>query len=50
MKEGAEVYLCFHSRVFLQLLETCLEQGKALGRDHAHFTLLAGTKEGINIG
>lgn len=39
---------CFHSCVFLQLLETGLEQGKTLGPDHAHFSLLAGTREGIN--
>lgn len=36
----------FHSCVFLQLLDTCLEQGKALGPDPAYFRLLLGRWKG----
>lgn len=37
---------CFHSNVFVQLLETCLEQGKALGSDPSYLSLLLEEMEG----
>lgn len=37
---------CFHRNVFVQLLETCLEQGKALGSDPSYFSLLLKEMEG----
>lgn len=37
---------CFHSSVFLQLLETCLEQSEALGPNPAYFRMLLGRWRG----